>query len=469
MSDPLTNLEIQDVLSSIRRLVSEDNRHRAERESARDGGAAAPARSPAEAGKFVLTEALRVPGAAAAGAEAGVAEDPGPAEAEPELAAPELAAPELAASELAAPESAPPEFAPPESAPPGAEARAAEVDAEAPETAGAGGSDALDQTVTGDGRFEAGQAVPAVAETETAGGDTWEAAGDTADADTGSIEETIAELEAAVAGIGGEFEPDGSEVATGRTIDAELEEAFEDGFAVDLAAEEEEARALAQPVTSWPAGPAAAAAVPAAEPAAEEIAEACLEATPAADAPAAEPEGAAPVDHFDLEAPPHTPEVPRRGMPVEAIPAFVHSAAAWRGAAAAAATAEAPRPMGLRRLTLTAADAVVEGPAPWDRGDAPPADAPSGAEAAEMPDEAPGLVSALAGEAPEGGPAEGEAESSIFGPGEDGLIDMDMLRDLVAEIIREELQGALGERITRNVRMLVRREINRALEARGLE
>ncbi len=46
---------------------------------------------------------------------------------------------------------------------------------------------------------------------------------------------------------------------------------------------------------------------------------------------------------------------------------------------------------------------------------------------------------------------------------------MDMLRDLVAEIIREELQGALGERITRNVRMLVRREINRALEARGLE
>ena len=36
-----------------------------------------------------------------------------------------------------------------------------------------------------------------------------------------------------------------------------------------------------------------------------------------------------------------------------------------------------------------------------------------------------------------------------------------MLRDLVTEIIREELQGALGERITRNVRKMVRREIHR--------
>ena len=60
MPDPLTNLEIQDVLSSIRRLVSEDNRHRAERERAREAGeAAAPAS--VEAGKLMLTEAQRVP------------------------------------------------------------------------------------------------------------------------------------------------------------------------------------------------------------------------------------------------------------------------------------------------------------------------------------------------------------------------------------------------------------------------
>lgn len=44
-------------------------------------------------------------------------------------------------------------------------------------------------------------------------------------------------------------------------------------------------------------------------------------------------------------------------------------------------------------------------------------------------------------------------------------VDPDMLRSMVAEIVREELQGPLGERITRNVRKLVRREINRAMTA----
>lgn len=48
-------------------------------------------------------------------------------------------------------------------------------------------------------------------------------------------------------------------------------------------------------------------------------------------------------------------------------------------------------------------------------------------------------------------------------------IDEDTLRDMVSEIVREELQGALGERITRNVRKLVRREIMRALSIRDFE
>lgn len=47
--------------------------------------------------------------------------------------------------------------------------------------------------------------------------------------------------------------------------------------------------------------------------------------------------------------------------------------------------------------------------------------------------------------------------------------EMEILRDLVAEIIREELRGPLGERITRNLRMLVRREMKRALEIRNLD
>jgi hypothetical protein len=52
---------------------------------------------------------------------------------------------------------------------------------------------------------------------------------------------------------------------------------------------------------------------------------------------------------------------------------------------------------------------------------------------------------------------------------EDQLIDEEALRDMVSEIVRAELQGALGERITRNVRKLVRREIHRALTAQDLE
>ena len=43
------------------------------------------------------------------------------------------------------------------------------------------------------------------------------------------------------------------------------------------------------------------------------------------------------------------------------------------------------------------------------------------------------------------------------------VLDEAMLRDLVGEIVREELRGALGERITRTVRKLVRAEIRRLL------
>lgn len=49
------------------------------------------------------------------------------------------------------------------------------------------------------------------------------------------------------------------------------------------------------------------------------------------------------------------------------------------------------------------------------------------------------------------------------------LLEEAALRELVAEIVREELQGGLGERITRNVRKLVRAEIQRAFAARDLD
>ncbi|SNT29192.1 hypothetical protein [Antarctobacter heliothermus] len=43
------------------------------------------------------------------------------------------------------------------------------------------------------------------------------------------------------------------------------------------------------------------------------------------------------------------------------------------------------------------------------------------------------------------------------------------LQAVVSEIVRQELQGALGERITRNVRKLVRREIHRVLMSKDLD
>ena len=62
-------------------------------------------------------------------------------------------------------------------------------------------------------------------------------------------------------------------------------------------------------------------------------------------------------------------------------------------------------------------------------------------------------------------PAAGQADEA-----EDGiietLIDEDMLRALVAQLVRDELRGQLGERITLQVRKLVRAEIARALDER---
>lgn len=70
-----------------------------------------------------------------------------------------------------------------------------------------------------------------------------------------------------------------------------------------------------------------------------------------------------------------------------------------------------------------------------------------------------------ADDAPETDP---ESETDILAADE-AVLDEASLRELVSEIVREELQGALGERITRNVRKLVRREIHRALTMRNFE
>ncbi|MFT5006425.1 MAG: hypothetical protein ACI8YI_002049 [Paracoccaceae bacterium] len=66
--------------------------------------------------------------------------------------------------------------------------------------------------------------------------------------------------------------------------------------------------------------------------------------------------------------------------------------------------------------------------------------------------------------------ADEEEPSTInFAEEDASVLDEDTLRDLVSDMVREELQGELGDRITRNVRKLVRREIQRALASREFE
>ncbi|MBM2576740.1 hypothetical protein JQC91_10535 [Jannaschia sp. Os4] len=45
----------------------------------------------------------------------------------------------------------------------------------------------------------------------------------------------------------------------------------------------------------------------------------------------------------------------------------------------------------------------------------------------------------------------------------------DALRDLIADVVREELAGPLGERITRNVRKMVRRELRQMMSGEEFE
>jgi hypothetical protein len=68
--------------------------------------------------------------------------------------------------------------------------------------------------------------------------------------------------------------------------------------------------------------------------------------------------------------------------------------------------------------------------------------------------------------------SESESEDSVAGFdifADEALLDEEALREMVAQIVRQELQGVLGERITRNVRRLVRREIQRAMAVRELD
>lgn len=61
------------------------------------------------------------------------------------------------------------------------------------------------------------------------------------------------------------------------------------------------------------------------------------------------------------------------------------------------------------------------------------------------------------------------AEEQNSDPDDTTYLDEDALRDMVSILVREELQGHIGEKITRSVRRLVRREIQRTLALREFE
>ncbi len=107
-------------------------------------------------------------------------------------------------------------------------------------------------------------------------------------------------------------------------------------------------------------------------------------------------------------------------------------------------------------------------PAPsFEDEDAEGVDAPSD-EADTATDEPATFV--RHGDTPKTDPVEDDAPEEAI-EDEIGLSasEEEALREMIAEVVRSELQGALGERITRNVRKMVRREIHRALTAKELE
>lgn len=99
------------------------------------------------------------------------------------------------------------------------------------------------------------------------------------------------------------------------------------------------------------------------------------------------------------------------------------------------------------------------------------ADASSDAEPAQDEPDGPKVVLTAADEDPVKDPGATPLAAEILDT--DGtplaVLDEAGLQEIVRLMIREELQGDLGERITRNVRKLVRAEINRALMARDLD
>ena len=406
MSDAMTNREIEDVLTSIRRLVAQEGSR------------------PADSGRLILTEAQRINSAVAANSDPNTTPNFNPGEATATASGATMAGPDAgAASESAA-------------APSGAGAGTAAPDAfDAPDAQGASDTQtAADDTTGADDRTEGadrpsdggpsadtGEIVPSSVPSpvrdpvrDPVSGRAKSTMPESAlpEPDFGKLEATIAELEAAVSASGESWEPetatgDAPRVSNVTDLYGRLTFARRDAQSTGEGADDgADGGAVVQESTD---------SAPATAVLAQEV-----------DAPAIAPEPGQQADD---------------GTGAAAIPAE---------------PANAPH-LHLSDPEPLAADtiAVQEDGGTVDRVDDD--DTPH----VEILDDGPdtGFDS---DPAPEREPETDRAESFE----EDTIIDEATLRALVAQIVRDELHGQLGERVTQQVRKLVRSEIAKALDDR---
>lgn len=173
------------------------------------------------------------------------------------------------------------------------------------------------------------------------------------------------------------------------------------------------------------------------------------------------------VAQANLSQPPAPVVVP--GVVVAAVAARTPDADSEPGPDAAAA--------GFVPAEDASAEAAQTGPAPADITASEPEPEPAAAQAEleatlsaleAVLGPAPGASQAAEpAPEPEAAPADSEAQTDEA-EADFALIDEDDLQRLVARLVREELRGQLGEKITLQVRKLVRAEIARALDERNL-
>lgn len=512
MSEPETKLEIEDVLSSIRRLVSRDAGVMRSMPSAPRATASAlapiPTPPPVDADCLVLTPALRIEQAEAEAAQviapalaaaAPVSADDAAAVVEAELLAAgllDLAAPDLPEPDLPEPDLAEPAL--PDLEGPAQDFSAADEivpEAEAAIEAGAGTAPLLlsdadlmpaPQPVEQAAPLLLHAAEPVdvpaseppaaprpmteaealLAEAEAALMETGmvlddatsaiDAAGDTdvlnddlgagpvvATSDLGDelsrLESTIAELEAAVAESGFEFEPE-----TGHPFEVDAAEALPATFETEMR------DAIEAPLTETLSAPEDEAPDDAASE--DEALDCALPECSAAERAGTSTDAEAIDTGF--------PSAEAETVPEEAPAAVISAVTADAGLPVPPAAEESGLGMDWAEATLNLA-----------RRAAPRRLAAS--EAEETLQSASTMRSSyeeLREELAQGSGDPAGAYSETLVPSyEDGLIDEAVLRDMVAQLVREELRGSLGERITQNVRRLVRREIQRALMGPDLD